>query len=427
MLIRFADVSHSRLPIVIVGAGPVGLSAAAALSHFGIQSVVLERTDQPQTDWRASTFPAATLELLTQINITGGMLAEGLQVPRYQFRDRTEGLVAEFDLGVLSDETPYPFRLQLNQQRFVAMLYEQLTADPNVTLLFGSEATSISQWPGSAVVAVSGSDGPTDIEALYVIGADGPASVTRKSAGITMEGITFEERFLIVSTPWDLRDLLPGICEVNYISDPDEWLFILRTPDAWRVLWPVGPDVSDDVATDPQTIQKRLQSVAKAATDYPIIDTQIYRIHQRVATTFRDDRVLIIGDAAHLNSPVGGVGLNSGIHDAFDLACRLDRIMNADADADAELNTFAAVRRKVALEYVQADTQRNTDRMRERDPELRSASATELREISADLDKSRNWLRRVSLLESVQKYGIGRPPSELTASEDPALTGMVEA
>jgi len=393
------------------------MSAAAALSHYGLRSVVIERTEEPQTDWRASTFHAATMELLEQIDITDAMLAEGLQVPRYQFRDRVKGLVAEFDLGTLKDETRYPFRLQLNQQRLVAMLYDRLTADPNVTLRFGTEATAVAQNAGSAQVTVAAPDGQSVLEASYVIGADGPGSIVRKAADIAMEGITYEERFLIVSTPWDLRELLPGIAEVNYISDPDEWLFILRTPEAWRVLWPVGPDVPDEVATDPKVIQEHLQGVAPAQTDYPVIDLQIYRIHQRVATTFRDRRVLLIGDAAHLNSPVGGVGLNSGIHDAFDLARRLDRALTRpDADTEAELDTFAAVRRQVALEYVQADTQRNTDRMRERDPELRAASEAELREIAADQARSRDWLRRVSLLESVQKYGIGRPPTEPVAA-----------
>src|SRR5437763_12397749 len=108
-------------------------------------------------------------------------------------------------------------------------------------------------------------------------------------------------------------------------------------------------------------------------------------------------RVLLIGDAAHVNSPVGGVGLNCGIHDAMDLTRRLARIMTGGADQDAELDAFVRCRRRIALEYVQADTQRNTDRLRETDPRTRHANQRELRELAADPDRARDWLRRVSL------------------------------
>jgi 2-polyprenyl-6-methoxyphenol hydroxylase-like FAD-dependent oxidoreductase len=405
--------NRTDLPVVVVGAGPVGMTAAAALVRRDVPVIVVEAAPRPSPDWRASTFHAATLELLEEIEITGRMHDEGLVVPKYQFRDRTEGLVAEFDLGLLADETRYPYRLQLNQQHLVRFLYERLLRDDKAELLFGSRFAAAEQTADGIEVTIETSEGPRVLRASYLIGADGPRSAVRKSLEIPFEGHTYTERFLIVSTPVDMREQLPGIAEVNYIADPEEWLFILRTPESWRVLWPVPAGVSAEEATRPEVMQARLRGVAPRAEGYPIIDHQIYSVHQRVAGAFRRGGAFLIGDAAHINSPMGGVGLNSGIHDAFDLTRRLVRIRGGASDAEAELNAFAESRRRIALEYVQADTERNTQRMRERDETLRLRNQAELRSIAADPARARSWLRRVSLLESVQRFGIGVPAAEL--------------
>jgi 2-polyprenyl-6-methoxyphenol hydroxylase-like FAD-dependent oxidoreductase len=401
------------LPVVVVGAGPVGMTAAAALVRQNVPVIVVEADPQPSPDWRASTFHAATLELLEEIDITGRMHDEGLVVPRYQFRDRTEGLVAEFDLGLLADETRYPYRLQLNQQHLVRFLYDRLLREENTDLRFGSRFVAAEQTADGIEVTVETSAGRRTLQASHLIGADGPRSAVRKVLGIPFEGHTYPERFLIVSTPVDMREQLPGIAEVNYVADPEEWLFILRTPESWRVLWPVPEGVSVEQATRPEVMQSRLQGVAPLADGYPIVDHQIYSVHQRVAAAFRRGNAFLIGDAAHINSPMGGVGLNSGIHDAMDLTRRLVRIRGGEADAEAELSTFAECRRRIALEYVQADTERNTQRMKERDEALRKENQAELRSIASDPSRARSWLRRVSLLESVRRFGIGVPAAEL--------------
>lgn len=397
-------------PVLIVGGGPVGMTAAAALARAQLPSVLVEESPEPQPDWRASTFHAATMELLEDIDITAKMLAEGLPVPRYQFRDRRDGLIAEFDLGLLAAETRYPFRLQLNQQRLVRFLYDRLRADPACDLRLATRFEDVEHTATGVRARLRGPDGPYELDAAYLIGADGASSTVRRSQDIGFDGITYAERFLIASTPVDMRDQLPGIAEVNYIADPKEWLFILRTPDSWRVLWPVPPEVDAEDALSPAAIQEHLNGVAPYPGGYPVVDRQLYSVHQRVATTFRQGRVLLTGDAAHVNSPVGGVGLNSGIHDAIDLVRRLVRLHAAGGDEDGELNAFAERRRRVAVEYVQADTDRNTKRLKETDPVRRRAGQDELRTLAADPDAARSWLRRVSLLESVRRFGVGTPP-----------------
>jgi 3-(3-hydroxy-phenyl)propionate hydroxylase len=422
-MVRDMDYTTAK-PVVVVGAGPVGMTATAALARQGVPVVLVEADPEPRPDWRASTFHAATLELLEELDITGTMHDEGLVVPKYQFRDRAEGLIAEFDLTLLQDETRYPYRLQLNQQRLVRMLYERLREASGVRMLFGHRFTGMTDTPEGVEVTVETPDGGTEtLSGSYLIGADGAGSSVRKALGVPFEGHTYSERFLIVSTPVDMREQVPGIAEVNYVADPEEWLFILRTPESWRVLWPVPAGVPAEEATRPEVMQEHLQSVAPLEGGYPIVDHQIYNVHQRVAAAFRTGNVFLIGDAAHINSPVGGVGLNSGIHDAMDLVRRLVRVHREGADGDAEFDAFSACRRRIALEYVRADTERNTQRLKERDEAVREEQRSELRQIAADPDRARAWLRRVSLLESVRRFGIGTPPerlSELLTVRQPA-------
>lgn len=407
-----APVSTDR-PVVVVGGGPVGMTAAATLVHEGLPVVLVELNPEPRPDWRASTFHAATLELLERIDITGQMHAEGLVVPRYQFRDRRDGLIAEFDFGLLADETRFPYRLQLNQQHLVRMLHERLQHDPTVELRFGTALTDLRMEPAGPVLSLSGPDGPSELAASYVIGADGPRSAVRNAMGVAFDGFTYPERFAITSTSVDLQELIPDLGHVNYVADPEEWLFILRTPESWRVVWPVPEGLSMEQAGEPARLQRQLQRTAPYDGEYPVIDHQVYSVHQRVAEAFRSGPVLLAGDAAHINSPIGGVGLNSGIHDATDAVLRLARIVREGADSQAELDAYDRVRRTVAVEYVQADTQRNTDRLRETDDAIRRQHHEDMRAIAADPERCRAYIRRVSLLESVQRFGIGRTPAEL--------------
>ncbi|WP_433273089.1 FAD-dependent oxidoreductase [Pseudonocardia xinjiangensis] len=419
-----APVSPER-PVVVVGGGPVGMTAAAALAAEGLPVALVELSPEPRPDWRASTFHAATLELLETIGITDRMHAEGLVVPTYQFRDRRDGLIAQFDFRLLADETRFPYRLQLNQQHLVRMLAERLQRDERVRLLFGTRLTGLDITADGARLRLSSPAGERELLASYVIGADGPRSTVRGELGVGFEGFTYPERFAITSTSVDLQELLPDLGHVNYVADPQEWLFILRTPESWRVVWPVPEDLSADEASAPERLQSQLQRVAPYEPGYPVIDHQLYNVHQRVAAAFRVGPVLLAGDAAHINSPVGGVGLNSGIHDAMDAARRLGRIAAAaghglpdrGVDIEAELATYDRVRRTVAVEYVQADTQRNTDRLRETDEAVRRSHQDDMRAIAADPERARAYIRRVSLLESVQRFGVGTPPAELELEE----------
>jgi 3-(3-hydroxy-phenyl)propionate hydroxylase len=408
-------------PAIVVGAGPVGATAAVALARRGMPVVVVESAPEPLGDWRASTFHPSTMELLAGLGlgIADEMVATGLAVPKFQHRDRASGLIAELDLGLLADETPYPYRLQLNQQHLVRMLVERLRRFDTVRLMFGATLVGFTQDDSGVTATVETQDGTVEITGSHLVGADGAASTVRGLAGVGFDGVTYPERFVIVSTSADFAELIPGIAHVNYVSDPEQWVFLLRTPESWRAVYPVPADTPREVVLAPESLQRELRAIAPLPGGYPILDAQLYGVHQRVASTFCTGAVALVGDAAHINSPLGGVGLNSGIHDALDLAERLVRVRDG-ADRDAELDAFAAVRRQVAVEYIRADTHRNTERMKETDPALRARNQAELRATAADPERARAWLRRSSLLESVRRYGVGRPPEALADLLDPS-------
>jgi 2-polyprenyl-6-methoxyphenol hydroxylase-like FAD-dependent oxidoreductase len=399
-------------PIVIVGAGPVGLTIAEILSQQGIPVTVLEKNGSPNREWRASTFHAGTLELLESTGLSDELLKIGLIASKVQYRDRQNGLYAEFDCDLLKDETKYPFRLQCPQSTYSQVVYERLLQRPNAQVQFNSEVIGMEQDQDGVIVKVKTPDGEHQIRTPFLLGADGARSVVRRLLNFSFDGYTLEERFLLVGTPIAFDKYLPDIAYVNYVSDPDEFLFILRVPEAWRLLYPVPPGVSDEEALSDEKLQLSLQRALKTSDTFPIVERMIYRVHQRVAEKFYDGRVILLGDAAHINSPLGGLGLNSGIHDAVDLSRRLIRILsdNNGATIEEELETYNEARRRVAIEYVRDITEKNTNLMKEKDPQYRTKMQQEMAQLAADPARAREWLLRSSLLASVREQGIGEPP-----------------
>ncbi|MED1796710.1 NAD(P)/FAD-dependent oxidoreductase [Brevibacillus nitrificans] len=397
-------------PIIISGAGPVGLTLAEILTQQGIPVMVLEKSTQPSKEWRASTFHAGTLELLESTGLAKELLKLGIVADKVQYRDRTTGLYAEFDFGLLKEETKYPFRLQLPQSTYVKLLNERLHKSELAELCYGTEVTGMQQDEEGVTVTVQTAEGIKTLRTPYLLGADGARSTIRKLMGMPFEGYTLEERFLLVGTPVPFSNYLPDISYVNYISDPQEFLFILKVPEAWRLLYPIPPSVSDEEALSDQRIQGSLQRALQTTDQFPIVERMIYRVHQRVADQFYQGRAVLLGDAAHINSPMGGLGLNSGIHDAVDLGRRMVRIIQGQTDPEAELTMYSQVRRKVAIEYVKQITEKNTSVLTEKDPEKRVKMQQEYAEMANDPVRARSWLLRSGMIASVREQGIGNRP-----------------
>ena len=391
-----------RRNILVVGAGPVGTVAALACARFGSTVTLLETEEKVDDSPRASTTQPPTLEILAALGLIDEYLRVGLVSRTFEFWDRpTLTRVAEFDFERLRDETDFPFVVQTEQHKLANMAIERLRNMPNAEVLLGCGVTGIEQNAKQVTVHA----GERQFAADYVIGADGGRSTVRKSLGIEFEGFTWPERFLVVTTKFDFAAAL-GCCFRNYMADPQEWtnLFKVAGDDLkgrWRAVYNTREDESDDEARSDASVRARLSRVHVPEGSRDYLHLNLYNVHQRVAKNFRKGRVFLCGDAAHVNNPIGGLGLNSGIHEAWDLADLLNRVLHGEPHSI--LDEYEARRRPLNIEYVQEQTVANKKRLEERDPAQRARSFQELREMAEDPQRHKAFLMRASLLESTRR------------------------
>jgi 3-(3-hydroxy-phenyl)propionate hydroxylase len=387
--------------VLIIGAGPVGLVTASLLVEEGIPVTLMEACSELPLDLRASTFHPPTLDMLERFGVVGAMIEQGLICPTWQFRDRKEGVVATFELLRLQPDTNHPYRLQCEQWRLGELLYAQLKSNTDVTIRLGTAATAARQTAEGVEVDVTLPDGETEtLSGSFVVGADGIGSVVRKAMRVAFDGITIPEIFLTLSTAYDFREAMPDIANIAYLSDPDEWYVLIRTARVWRALFPVDPSLSDKDVTSPERAEHLLQGAVPREMPYEVSHRTAYRVHERVASSYVSGRMLIAGDAAHVNNPLGGMGLNGGIHDAFNLSRTLTEVIHG---APLEtLERYSRQRRKVALDVVQQTTLRNRAILNTREPEARQAYYDDLRRTVADPVKHREYVMRTSMIQSLR-------------------------
>jgi 3-(3-hydroxy-phenyl)propionate hydroxylase len=386
-------------PVIIVGSGPVGATLALSLAQAGIEIILLEREHDLPVDLRASTFHPPSLDMLDDLGVAKDMIARGLAVDRYQYRDRRTGEVAEFNMGVIADLTRHPFRLQLEQYELTRIIRDRLSAYPNVSHRFGTAVTAIAQ--DDTRVDVHLSDGST-LRGAFVIGADGASSVVRKGAGIGFGGFTYDEKFLVASTPFRFEDVFENFSFVNYVSDPSEWCVILRTDKIWRVLWPTNPKRDPGSHLTDDYIQERLHALHPKDGDYAIGHRTLYAVHQRVAETYVKGRIILAGDAAHINNPLGGMGMNGGLHDAVNLADKLRAIVLEGADHHARLGVYDRQRRETAVRFVQQHTIQNKKLMEATEETAQRQRQAMLMATAADPDKARAFVRERAMIDCVR-------------------------
>lgn len=348
-----------RCQIAIVGAGPVGTVAATLFAQAGFDVILLESGEDCAQDLRASTFHPPTLEMLDSIGITPMLLEKGLKAPIYHWRDRHSGDVIEFDLSEISDTTRYPFRIQCEQYHLSRALAEGLTKYPNAQVRFGHRLLTFKEDDNGVDLWVETMSAVRQLRCDYLIGADGANSIVRKWLGIEFDGFTYPERFLTLSTTLELADHLPNLAYVNYVSDPDEWLVLLRVPSVWRVLVPVNGSLSEEELCSDATKNAIFDRLVGDGASVETGHRTLYRVHQRVAQSFREGRVMLVGDAAHLNNPLGGFGMNSGVHDAFNLFEKLEPVLKGKADRETNLSLYDRQRRQVTHSFTQAQTKAN--------------------------------------------------------------------
>jgi 3-(3-hydroxy-phenyl)propionate hydroxylase len=390
--------------VLIAGGGPSGMAAALFLSAQGVPVTLLERSREPHDDPRAATYHPPSLEMLEPSGVTAELHRHGIIARKWQYRDRREGLVAEFDLQLLANDTKYPYRLQCEQHKLVAMLEKRVAGSPLATLRHDAEVVEVRQDDAGVEVVTRDAAGThATLRGRWLVGADGGRSVVRKSQDIGFEGFTWPERFLVITTTFDFEPL--GFAYSNYTMDPVEWTATFKVPGddgrgIWRCVFPTHPEEDEAQLLDFARAADRLAGFVPQSRAAQVVHTNLYAVHQRVATTYRRGRVLLAGDAAHVNNPLGGMGLNFGLHDAHSLAARLARVWRGEASADL-LDQYDRQRRAVAEQYLQGQTIANKQTLEERDPLKRAARQAEMRAQAADPGRARQFLLRTSMIEGL--------------------------
>lgn len=396
-------------PIVISGAGPVAMVLAVALYRAGVPFIALETLHEPFMDQRAASYHPPTVEMLDDLGLAQEIIPEGLKSPLYRFHDKvTHDVVAEFDLRDLKDELKFPYVLQYEQYKLVRKVMALFGDKPGFDVRFSHTVLGFTQFDDHVDVDVELADGThQSIRAAYLVGCDGGRSAVRKGADIELVGFTYPEQFIKIGTYFDFMEMDDRIAIRNYFSDPGEWCNLFKVngeppnPPIWRLVVPMRIGETEEEAKSDEGLQARLKRFFPRDTDYDIAYANVYTVSQCVAETFNKGRALLAGDSAHLNNPIGGMGLNGGIHDAVNLASKLVPVWKGEADP-ALLDLYTRQRHKASTDFTQAQTIANKKQLEEKDPVKRAQRLDDMRAVSADKEKARAYMRRAQLIDSVR-------------------------
>jgi len=386
--------------VIIIGAGPVGTFAAYCLAEYGIETLVLESESTCETDMRASTFHPSTLKYLDNLNLADELIEKGLKAPIFQYRIRSTDEVLEFNLQELDDVLDFPFRLQCEQYKFARMLAGKLDRHRHSSVLFNRKLINFSEGNNKVTLDVDHHGTSEQYQCDYLIGADGANSIVRRNLGIEFSGFTYEEKFFTLSTQKPLENYFSNLSYVNYVSDPEEWFVLLKAPSAWRILVPVPQRLDDRAIKSNDYVSDIFTRVLNSCDPIETIHRTIYRVHQRVVNKMRYGRIMLAGDSAHLNNPLGGFGMNGGLHDAWNLAEKLDGIINHKKDEDL-LNLYDRQRRTVMNDFIQKQTIRNKKMIEETGDANYSSEWMRMRNLHENENERRDYMLRQSMTQSL--------------------------
>ncbi len=400
--------SKQQPPVIIVGAGPVGLCLALYLAQREVRSCLIERLDHQtfiDQEARAGSIHPATLEMLADLGLYERMERRGLIAPTFQYWDRdTDQMFAEFDHALLVGVARFPYVLQCERTKVIDEAMQLLQQTKYCDIRMSTEFLSFTQdGNGVEAVVTDNAGNEESIRGSYIVSCEGGRSIVRKTLNIEFEGYTYPERTLTVAVNYDF-DKARGYAYRNYLSDPEQWsnLFKWTQPERWRVHFPTNIDDAPEKILSDEHIEAQLQKFLPRDQPYEIVHRTLYTVHQRVAASFRTGRAILAGDSAHLNSPIGGMGMNSGIHDAVNLGEKLCGILSGQYEENT-LDRYTRQRRHVAVNHTKLQTERNKKLLTEKDPAMRQRNHDNLRRTAGDTKLARDFLLRTSLISSVRE------------------------
>ena len=393
----------SSKAVIVVGGGPVGCVAALHLARRGLDVVLIEAEPEPALDLRASTFHPPTLDMLDDLQLTAALIPQGLVASKFQYRQRGTGMKAEFDLASIADLTRHPYRLQCEQWKLTREAMRVLQQMPNVRVVFGARLEQIEQDSDGVTAHVESLErGFETYRASFLVGCDGGNSRVRRCIATTFRGFTYPERFLVVSSSFDFASVHAGLCAVNYVWDPEQWYVLLKTPSLWRLLIPTPAQLADAEVLSEAFVQRQLQSLSGDSAPVEVIHRTLYKVHQRVADRWRSGRVVLAGDACHLNNPLGGMGMNGGIHDAISAAEAIEAIL-LDGASHELLDRYERRRRGICVRFVQMQTMRNKAEIENPDPKAQQSRHEDLMQKAADPLAAREYVIQQSMIASLRE------------------------
>jgi 2-polyprenyl-6-methoxyphenol hydroxylase-like FAD-dependent oxidoreductase len=327
--------------VLVVGAGPTGLSLTAALATRGVQAMLVDALPEGANTSRAAAVAARTLEVLETIDISEQLVKRGIPARNFSIRDGDHVLMP-LDFGALP--TDYPYTLMLSQADTEQLLLDRLE-ELGGEIVRPKRLTAVRQDAHRAVATFDDGD---EIDARYVVGADGMHSAVRAAAGIGFGGHAYQESFVLADVR--LTGEVP-VAEILLFYARAGLLVVAPLPgDIYRIVAPV-PDPPREPSSD--FVQRILDARGFGPGRLAVTDVlwgSHFRIHHRVADSYHSGRLVLAGDAAHVHSPAGGQGMNLGIQDAIALADVLDRVIGGAPDQ--LLDAYSAARRPIAQQVL---------------------------------------------------------------------------
>jgi 2-polyprenyl-6-methoxyphenol hydroxylase-like FAD-dependent oxidoreductase len=392
--------------VIIVGGGPTGFITALGLAQAGVQVTVIECEPQIVDSPRAAVYHWSVVEGLEKLGIRQEVEQTGFPKQDYTYLVHKSGERINFSLDVLNGLTPYPYNLHLGQHRLAQIALRRLAGFSRTGVRFNTRLTQLQQDANGVTLQVMTPDGPEELRANWVIGADGAGSTVRRQLSLDFEGMTWPERFVATNVYFDFERY--HYARATFLIDESHGAVIAKLDNTglWRCTY------MEDAGLPEASVRERLPAAYHAIVpnaDYAIERVTPYRMHQRSATQYRVGRVVLVGDAAHVTNPTGGLGLTSGLFDCFALYPALAAVILGGADA-AILDRYSDSRREIFLNRISPQAVANKRLIYHANGggEQLEEALVQLRRLVTDKDF---LLQRLMFLMSIES-----PPSLATAS-----------